>query len=149
MRPSTPSLSCCLPICAPALSTSPGTSRDLDWTGSVGRPSALGTADEGQRRHLAGDLHHGHRPARRGGARVREEDPEDAEQRNRLGPATSKRGTPMTKVRDLHTKWMKDSEYRKAHEALAPEFELARTLIQARAEAGLTQEQLAKRIATN
>jgi transcriptional regulator with XRE-family HTH domain len=54
----------------------------------------------------------------------------------------------MTKVRDLHTKWMKDSEYRKAHEALAPEFELARTLIQARAEAGLTQEQLAKRMAT-
>jgi ribosome-binding protein aMBF1 (putative translation factor) len=54
----------------------------------------------------------------------------------------------MTKVRDLHTKWMKDPEYRKAHEALAPEFELARTLIRARAEAGLTQEQLAKRMAT-
>jgi ribosome-binding protein aMBF1 (putative translation factor) len=54
----------------------------------------------------------------------------------------------MTKVRDLHRKWMKDPEYRAAHEALAPEFELTRALIQARAHAGLTQEQLAERMAT-
>jgi ribosome-binding protein aMBF1 (putative translation factor) len=54
----------------------------------------------------------------------------------------------MTKVRDLHKRWMKEPAYRQAHEALAPELELARALIQARVQAGLTQEQLAKRMAT-
>ena len=49
----------------------------------------------------------------------------------------------MSKARDLHKKWMKDPDYRKAHEALEPEFGLARALIEARAKAGLTQEQLA------
>jgi ribosome-binding protein aMBF1 (putative translation factor) len=54
----------------------------------------------------------------------------------------------MTKVKELHQKWMKSREYRKAHEALAPEFELARAVIDARVTAGLTQEQLAKRMET-
>jgi ribosome-binding protein aMBF1 (putative translation factor) len=54
----------------------------------------------------------------------------------------------MTKVNTLHQKWMKDEDYRKAHEELAPEFDLARTLIAARVAAGLTQAQLAKRMAT-
>ena len=54
----------------------------------------------------------------------------------------------MTKVKDLHRKWMKREEYRKAYEALTPEFELARAVIDARVTAGLTQEQLAKRMAT-
>ena len=54
----------------------------------------------------------------------------------------------MTKVRDLYQKWMKNKEYRKAYEELAPEFELARAVIQARARAGLTQEQLARRMDT-
>jgi ribosome-binding protein aMBF1 (putative translation factor) len=54
----------------------------------------------------------------------------------------------MTKVRDLHQKWMKSVEYRKAYEALMPEFELARAVIDARVTAGLTQEQLAKRMET-
>lgn len=54
----------------------------------------------------------------------------------------------MTKVNTLHQKWMKDEDYRKAHEELAPEFNLARTLIAARVAAGLTQAQLAKRMAT-
>jgi hypothetical protein len=34
----------------------------------------------------------------------------------------------MTKVKDLHKKWMKRVEYRKAYEALTPEFELARAV---------------------
>ncbi len=46
----------------------------------------------------------------------------------------------MTRVMDLHRKRIKEARYRKAHEALAPEFELARALIEARAHAGLTQE---------
>jgi len=54
----------------------------------------------------------------------------------------------MTKVKDLHQKWMKNKEYRKAHDELAAEFALARAVIDARAKAGLTQEQLAKRMAT-
>ncbi len=54
----------------------------------------------------------------------------------------------MTKLNDLHRKWMKNKEYRKAHEELAPEFALARAVIQARVSAGLTQEQLAKRMET-
>jgi ribosome-binding protein aMBF1 (putative translation factor) len=54
----------------------------------------------------------------------------------------------MTKVNDLHQKWMKNQEYRTAHEELSPEFALARTVINARATAGLTQEQLAERMKT-
>jgi ribosome-binding protein aMBF1 (putative translation factor) len=54
----------------------------------------------------------------------------------------------MTKVSDLHRKWMKTKEYRKAYQELAPEFELARAVIQARTRAGLSQEQLARRMDT-
>jgi ribosome-binding protein aMBF1 (putative translation factor) len=54
----------------------------------------------------------------------------------------------MTKVTDLHQKWMKSKEYRKAHEDLAPEFALAEAVIEARVTAGLTQEQLAQRMDT-
>jgi transcriptional regulator with XRE-family HTH domain len=54
----------------------------------------------------------------------------------------------MTKVKDLHRSWMKSKEYRRAHEGLAPEFALARAVIQARVMAGLTQEQLAQRMET-
>ena len=54
----------------------------------------------------------------------------------------------MTKVNDVHRKWMKNREYRKAYEELAPEFALARAVIEARASAGLTQEQLAQRMDT-
>jgi ribosome-binding protein aMBF1 (putative translation factor) len=54
----------------------------------------------------------------------------------------------MTKLNDLHRKWMKKKEYRKAYEELAPEFALARAVIRARVTAGLTQEQLARRMDT-
>ena len=54
----------------------------------------------------------------------------------------------MTKVSDLHRKWMKNKQYRKAYEELAPEFRLARAVIEARVAAGLTQEQLAERMDT-
>src|SRR6266705_2923681 len=53
-----------------------------------------------------------------------------------------------TKVNDLHQKWMKNEEYRKAYDELAPEFALARAVIHARVTAGLTQEQLAQRMDT-
>lgn len=55
----------------------------------------------------------------------------------------------MTRVTELHERWMKSPKYRRAHEALAAEFDLARALIRARVRAGLTQEQLAKRMETS
>jgi transcriptional regulator with XRE-family HTH domain len=55
----------------------------------------------------------------------------------------------MTRIKDLHSEWMKDAEYREEYAALAGEFELARALIEARAHAGLTQEQLAERMETS
>ena len=54
----------------------------------------------------------------------------------------------MSKVSDLHKKWSRDPEYRQAYDALEPEFELARSLIQVRIHAGLTQAQLAERMDT-
>lgn len=54
----------------------------------------------------------------------------------------------MTKVNTLHQRWMRNEDYRKAHEDLAPEFDLARAMIEARVTAGLTQAQLAQRMAT-
>ena len=54
----------------------------------------------------------------------------------------------MTRVNDLHKKWSKNKEYRKAYEDLAPEYALAQAVIQARVTAGLTQEQLAQRMDT-
>ncbi|MFZ5932272.1 MAG: helix-turn-helix domain-containing protein [Pseudomonadota bacterium] len=55
----------------------------------------------------------------------------------------------MTKIKDLHAKWMTDKEYRKEYEALEEEFALAQAIIEARVKAGLTQEQLAERMATS
>ena len=54
----------------------------------------------------------------------------------------------MSKVRDLHRKWSRDPEYRKAYDDLETEFALARSLIEARVGAGLTQAQLAERMET-
>ena len=54
----------------------------------------------------------------------------------------------MTKLDDLHEQLLKSKKYRKAHDELAPEFAMARAVIQARVSAGLTQAQLAKRMAT-
>ncbi len=51
-------------------------------------------------------------------------------------------------ARDLFDEWSKDPEYRKEYEAQAAEFELARALIAARANANLTQEQVAERMGT-
>ncbi len=51
-------------------------------------------------------------------------------------------------VRELASKWKQDPEFRKAYDALEDEFALARALITARAEAELTQEQLANAMGT-
>lgn len=51
-------------------------------------------------------------------------------------------------VDDLHKKWMKDSKYRREYKTLDEEFSLVAALIEARTRAGLTQEQVARRMKT-
>jgi ribosome-binding protein aMBF1 (putative translation factor) len=53
-----------------------------------------------------------------------------------------------TRIRDKHKEWSKQPAYRKAYEALAPEFEVASAVIKARIRAGLSQAALAKKIGT-
>jgi ribosome-binding protein aMBF1 (putative translation factor) len=48
----------------------------------------------------------------------------------------------------IAAKWRKDSEFMREYDALEEEFALATALIKARADAGLTQEQLAARMGT-
>ena len=55
----------------------------------------------------------------------------------------------MTKLKDLHRRWSKEAKYKATYGALHEEFELARALIEARAHAGLTQTQLARRMKTS
>lgn len=54
----------------------------------------------------------------------------------------------MSKVADLHKTWSEDPEYRKAYDGLGPEFEISRSLIEARTRAKLTQAELAQRMNT-
>jgi len=54
----------------------------------------------------------------------------------------------MKKADKLHEKWQDSPAYRKAYDKLEQEFSLAQALIAARAKAGLTQEELAKRMDT-
>ena len=55
----------------------------------------------------------------------------------------------MTRIDELHEKWANDDPvYRKDYDALEGEFALASAMVRARAEAGLTQEQLAERMGT-
>src|SRR5437773_3583415 len=54
----------------------------------------------------------------------------------------------MTRIKDLHRKWMKDPGYRKEYDALEEEFALAAEVAKARRRAGLSQAELAKRMKT-
>ena len=51
-------------------------------------------------------------------------------------------------MRNLHEKWSREADYREAYKRLAPEYEVARALIEARTRAGFTQAQLAARMKT-
>lgn len=55
----------------------------------------------------------------------------------------------MTKMKELHKKWMRDPEYRREYDALEEEFALASAMIEARSRAGLTQEELAEKMDTS
>ena len=54
----------------------------------------------------------------------------------------------MSRVSELHEQWSKDPEYQSAYDEIGPEFDLARVVIEARVNAGLTQKQLAERMNT-
>jgi ribosome-binding protein aMBF1 (putative translation factor) len=57
--------------------------------------------------------------------------------------------TKRTTIDELHKKWLKERPgYAKAYAELEGEFQLAAQLIEARARAGFTQEQLAARMKT-
>jgi ribosome-binding protein aMBF1 (putative translation factor) len=52
------------------------------------------------------------------------------------------------RVDDLHKEWLKRPAYKREYEALEEEFSLTAALIEARLRAGLTQEEVAKRMET-
>jgi ribosome-binding protein aMBF1 (putative translation factor) len=54
----------------------------------------------------------------------------------------------MTKFKELRKKWENNPEFKVENEALEQEFALMRAVIAARVSAGLTQEDLAKRMET-
>lgn len=54
----------------------------------------------------------------------------------------------MTRIKDMHKKWLKDPEYRREYDALAEEFALAAEVAKARSRAGLSQAELARRMKT-
>ncbi len=55
----------------------------------------------------------------------------------------------MNRITDLHKQWLRDEDYRRNYDALEEEFALASALIAARSRAGLTQDQLAEKMATS
>src|SRR5450759_3968337 len=54
----------------------------------------------------------------------------------------------MARISDMHKKWMKEPKDRKAYQALEEEFVLASAVIEARSRAGLTQQELARKMGT-
>jgi ribosome-binding protein aMBF1 (putative translation factor) len=98
-----------------------------------------------------GSLCDGDRPAGGDPACLHQEDTENTAPRDRIGTA-ARQGGDMTRkmipVEESFAAWRKDPAYVKAYNALEDEFSLARAMIEARAHAGLTQEQLADRMHT-
>ncbi len=54
----------------------------------------------------------------------------------------------MARISEMHKKWMKEPKYKKAYDALEEEFVLAEVIMDVRNRAGLTQEELARRMGT-
>lgn len=55
----------------------------------------------------------------------------------------------MNRAKDLHREWMKEPKYRAAYASMREEFHLADAMIAARTKAGLTQNEVAKRMKTS
>lgn len=54
----------------------------------------------------------------------------------------------MSKTRHLKAQWHKDHRAKNGRDAMTPELEIARAIIAARVQAGLTQEEVARRMRT-
>lgn len=54
----------------------------------------------------------------------------------------------MTKITELHERWLADPDYRCEYEALEEEYALATEIAKARQRSGLSQTELAKRMET-
>lgn len=55
----------------------------------------------------------------------------------------------MTRIDEVHAKWLKNPKYQAEYDALEDEFALAAALIDARTKSALTQEQIAERMGTS
>jgi ribosome-binding protein aMBF1 (putative translation factor) len=111
----------------------------------------MGDAYEGPGRNLACHLGYGTTAPHRRGEGICEENTENAEARGRTGATKGYRRGRLKKrttADELYQEWMKNPEYRREYAALEEEFSLTAALIEARCRAGLTQEQLAKRMNT-
>jgi ribosome-binding protein aMBF1 (putative translation factor) len=60
----------------------------------------------------------------------------------------NKKSKKWFRAEELHRKWMEDPEYRRAYEALEPEFTIARAIIEARIKRKISQAELAKKMGT-
>src|SRR5207302_1032262 len=112
------------------------------------RGSDLGDAVSGERRDCTCSLCDRDRQAGGDPAGVHEEDPQDATTRNWRRAEDGEMSRKMIPVEESFAAWRKDPEYEKAFNALEDEFALAAAMIEARAHAGLTQQQLAERMHT-
>jgi ribosome-binding protein aMBF1 (putative translation factor) len=54
----------------------------------------------------------------------------------------------MARISEMHKKWLEEPKYKKAYDALEEEFVLAGAVMDVRTRAGLTQEELARRMGT-
>ena len=52
----------------------------------------------------------------------------------------------MARISEMHKKWLEEPKYKKAYDALEEEFVLAGAVMDVRNRAGLTQEELARRV---
>jgi len=55
----------------------------------------------------------------------------------------------MSRISELHKKWMHEPRYRKDYQALDEEFVIASAVVEVRNRAGLTQKQLARKMGTS
>lgn len=103
-----------------------------------------------QRRNCKGNLYLRQRKENYRFTCIHQEDPENSIGSFRNSNKKSKTGKPnMTKISNLHKKWIKNPEYKKAYDESRVEFEVAQEIIEARMKSGLSQGELASLMSTS